>query len=243
MPFAFGSFTDNNGFVKVDMLTALAGGKLIVVGDLIYINGGIYLGYHVVKSVVSNLDFTLETAYSASQAGVMVKYATPPQWQIWKGYQDSEVSGTNYFPFTKVADIAPEGNSEGLLEFDVMGYVKSAMPVILAPSEGTSVGSSAFIENERSLYTPYRLLIGVNPESLYFESIYMALNSSIESDTLNAEYLNTDKALNTNAFINSCGTTWLSFLGDLQVNTLRIEGELPTLTGFNNDFNNDFFKP
>lgn len=243
MPFNFGNLSDNNGFLQVDMLAALAGGKTIVVGDLIYINGGAYKGYHVVKSVVSNIEFTLETAFVATGSGLQIKYATPPQWEIWKGYQDSEVVGTNYFPYTKVADISPEGNTLGLIDFDVMGYVKSAMPTILEPTEGTSLGGGVYVEDDRSLYTPYRLLIGTNPESLYFELIYMALNSSIESDELNAEYLNTQKAMNTNAFINSCGATWLSFLGDNRVSTYRFEngGVLPSDGDFNNDFNNDFF--
>lgn len=242
MPFQIGDIDNSGGFANVLLSLPLAGGKTIVVGDLIYIDTNPYIGYHVVKSVSNNLDFVLETAYVSFAANATVKYGTPPQWQIWKGYLDSEVIGFNFFPFTKVADFAPEAGVNGLLEFDIMGYVKSAMAEILESLEGTSIGGGAFLENEITFYTPYRLLIGVNPESLYFENIYMALNSSIESDTLNAEYLNTDKALNTNAFINSCGTTFLSFLGTNGVTTLRLEGELPVSTGeFNNDFNNDFF--
>lgn len=242
MPFAFGSFTDNSGFVRVAMLTALAGGKLIVAGDLIYINGGIYKGYHVIKSVVSNLDFTLETAYISSQAGIMIKYATPPQWQIWKGYQDSEVIGTNDKPFTKVADIQPEGNAQGYITFNISGYIKSALNEITTPVEGFDLGN-IFLGEDRSLWTPYRLIIGTNPRSLYFETIYYALNSSIEPDTLQSEYLSTNKPLNSYPFLNSCGATWLSFLGDNGVQTFRFEngGTIPNLNGFNNDFNNDFF--
>ena len=243
MPFNFGTLSDNNGRLRVVMSAALAGGKTIVAGDLIYINGGIYKGYHTVETVVSNLDFTLSTAYGSAFVGlVQIKYATPPQWQLWKGYQDSEVVGTNPFPFTKVADFSPEGNTSGLLSFDVSGYVKAAMPEIIQPLEGTDLGG-VFVATDYSRFMPYRLLIGVNPESLYFESIYLALNSSIESDVLNAEYYNTSKPLNTNPIIFSCGSTWLSYLNESNVQTFRFDngGTIPTYS-FNNDFSNDFLK-
>lgn len=243
MPFNFGTLSDNNGRLRVVMSAALAGGKTIVAGDLIYINGGIYKGYHTVETVVNNTDFTLSTAYTSAFVGlVQIKYATPPQWQLWKGYQDSEVVGTNPFPFTKVADFSPEGNTVGLLSFDVSGYVKAAMPEIIPPLEGTDLGG-VFVAEDYSRFMPYRLLIGVNPESLYFESIYLALNSSIDSDVLNAEYLNTPNPLNTNPIIFSCGTTWLSFLSNTRVETYRFDngGTKPTYS-FNNDFSNDFLK-
>ena len=243
MPFNFGTLSDNNGRLRVVMSAALAGGKLIVAGDLIYINGGLYKGYHTVETVVSNTDFTLSTAYGSAFVGlVQIKYATPPQWQLWKGYQDSEVVGTNPFPFTKVADFSPEGNTAGLLSFDVSGYVKAAMPEIIPPLEGTDLGG-VFVADDYSRFMPYRLLIGANPESLYFESIYLALNTSIDSDVLNAEYLNTPNPLNSNPIIFSCGTTWLSFLSNTRVETFRFDngGTKPTYS-FNNDFSNDFLK-
>jgi len=242
MPFTFANFTDNNGLVRVTGLSsALAGGKVLVVGDLIYINGGIYKGYHTIVSKFSNVDFTLSAVYTANQSGIMIKYATPPQWQIWKGYQDSEVVGTNPFPFTKVADFSPEGNAQGLLSFDISGYIKAAMPEIVPPTEGTDLGG-VFSSIEYSRFMPYRILIGTNPESLYFEDIYLALNSIIESDVLNAEYLNTAKPLNSNALLFSCGTTWLTYLNDSLVQTFRFEngGTLPNSNGFSNDFSTDF---
>ena len=242
MPFKFANFTNNNGLVRVAVLSgSLAGGKNLVVGDLIYINGGIYKGYHTIISKVSNIDFTVSAVYTANQSAIMIKYATPPQWQLWKGYQDSEVVGANPFPYTKVADISPEGNTVGLLSFDVSGYVKAAMPEIIPPLEGTDFGG-VFVSTEYSRFMPYRLLIGTTPESLYFEDIYLALNSSIDSDVINAEYVDTPKPLNTNPIIFSCGTTWLSYINGNNVISYRFEngGALPNNGDFNNDFNNDF---
>ena len=242
MPFQSGDVDNSGGFANVLLGSALAGGKTIVVGDLVYISSGVYKGYHVVKSVSNNLDFVLETAYISFASSVTIKYATPPQWQIWKGYQDSEVSGTNYFPFTKVADFAPEGNIDGYLSFNIGGYVKSAMKPIEPPQDGTPF-SNVYIYQDVNLWQPYRLLIGTNPESLYFENIYLALNSSIESDTLNAEYFKTQKPLSTLPFIYSCGATWFNFLETNGVTVVRVEngGTLPSNGDFNNDFNNDFF--
>jgi hypothetical protein len=243
MPFQTGDVDNSGGFANVLLGSALAGGKTIVAGDIIYISSGVYLGYHVVKSVDNNLDFVLETAYISFASSVTIKYATPPQWQIWKGYQDSEVIGTNYFPFTKVADFAPEGNIDGYLSFNIGGYVKSAMKPIEPPLEGANVGVDIYLYSDVSLWQPYRLLIGTNPDSLYFERIYLALNSSIESNVLNAEYLNTSKALNSLPFINSCGTTFVTGLTQSGVFVYRVEngGVFPNDGDFSSDFNSDFF--
>jgi hypothetical protein len=236
-----------DGSLAVILPNIFAGGGLGVrTGDIIYLSASQYKGYHVVKEVFTPLIFNFETPIRTEPIPsiVFAKYATPPVWQIWKGYQNSEVIGANNFPFTKVADFAPEGNKDGFLEFNIGGYIKSSMNEMTPPSAGNQLGVIS-ISSERNYWQPYRLLIGLSPRSLYFERIYFALNSSIESDVLNAEYLNTFKPLNTNAFINSCGTTWLSFLETTGVVTYRFDegGVLPSDSGFSDDFNNDFFKP
>jgi hypothetical protein len=234
---------DNN--LGVILPNIFAGGGLgIHVGSIVFITESQYKGYHVVKEVFTPLIFSLETAYTTAPTTPVcdVKYATPPQWQVWKGYQDSEVIGTNNFPFTKAADFAPEGNPDGFLTTNVQGFIQSSMKKMTPPSAGNQFGGIS-ISSEINYWQPYRLLIGLSPRSLYFERIYFALNSSIESDVLNAEYLNTLKPLNTLPFINSCGTTWLSFLETSGVVTYRFENGnvFPSGGDFNNDFNNEFF--
>lgn len=241
MPRRIGDVDDKDGYANVLLSQALAGGKAIVKGDLIYISSGVYKGYHVVKEVDNNLDFTLETNYISFASGVQIKYATPPVWQVWKGYQDSEIT-TNYHPFAKVAEFSPEGNADGLLEFNISGYVQAAMHPI-TPQEKGFVSGNVGVSYDWQLFMPYRLLIGITVRSLYFEDIYLALNSAINSDELNAEYLKTDKPLNSYPIINSCGTTFISFLGLTGVSTFRLDyGSSIPSTVFNNDFNNDFFK-
>jgi len=233
---------DNLGVILPNIFAG--GGLGIRTGDIVFITASQYKGYHVVKEVFTPLIFSLETAYTTAPTTPVcdVKYATPPVWQVWKGYQDSEVIGTNNFPFTKVADFAPEGNKDGFLEFNIGGYVKSSMKPIEAPQEGTAFGLVS-VYSDINLWQPYRLLIGV--DILYFERIYFALNSAIESDVLNAEYLNTDKPLNTFPFINSCGSTFITGLQSNGVVVYRLDngGVIPTDSGFSSDFNNDFFKP
>lgn len=246
MPYQEAANIENaNGYINVLLSSPLAGGKTIVVGDLIFIyaDSDKDSGYHVVKSVSSNLDFVLDSSFVNNNL-VVVKYATPPIWAIYKGYLPSEAN-PNAFPFKKVADISPEPNAEGYLEIDVMGFVKAAMKEIQQPLEGSSVGGSGdfFYYSDVNLWMPYRLMIGLDERHLYFEQIYLALNSSIENDVLNAEYLNTNKPLNSLPFFNSCGATWLSYLSNFGVGVVRYDnGGASTLTGFNDDFNNDFFK-
>ena len=79
------------------------------------------------------------------------------------------------------------------------------------PTEGTT-GMSV----DYSLFMPYRICTPVS-----FDAIYFALNSGIDTDTLNREHVGVDKPLNSLPIEFSCGTTWLSYIKDEQVITYR----------------------
>ena len=194
----------------------------VTVGGLVFITTGTYKGYHVVKKILgygysglvkTSVLFQTETLYTTSTGGTVfdIKLATPPVWNIYAGYQDSEISSPNPFPYTKVSEIQPEGNGDGLIEFNCSGYVQSAMNELSPPTEGTT-GMSV----DYSLFMPYRIC---TPTA--FDAIYFALNSGIDTDTLNRDYVGVDKPLNSLPIEFSCGTTWLTYIEDEQVITYR----------------------
>ncbi len=194
----------------------------VTVGGLVFITTGTYKGYHVVKKILgygysglikTSVQFQTETLFTTSTGGTIfdIKLATPPVWNVYAGYQDSEISLPNPFPYTKVSEIQPEGNGDGLIEFNCSGYVQSAMKELAPPTEGTT-GMSA----DYSLFMPYRICTPVS-----FDAIYFALNSGIDTDTLNREYVGVYKPLNSLPIEFGCGVTWQSFIQDEQIVTFR----------------------
>lgn len=194
----------------------------LTVGGLVFITSGTYQGYHVVKKILgygysglvkTSVQFQTETLYTTSTGATVfdVKLATPPVWNVYAGYQDSEISSPNPFPYTKVSEIQPEGNGEGLIEFNCSGYVQSAMNELIPPTEGTTGMSIDY-----SLFMPYRICTPVS-----FDAIYFALNSGIDTDTLNREYVGVDKPVNSLPIEFGCGTTWLTYIEDEQIVTFR----------------------
>lgn len=188
------------------LLTILCGifmdnDTLIKAGSIVYISSGIYKGYHTVNKFLSfdsvggvnyQQRFQLNSPYLTAVPNSDIKFATPPVWTIYKGFLASEVSGNNYHPYSFVSDFKPEGNLDGELEFDVSGYVKSAMfPIQFRLSYG--------IRNAYELYMPFRII-----NSNYFESYYMALNSGITTDELNGNYVGTNRFLAENVFRTEC---------------------------------------
>ena len=194
----------------------------LTIGGLVYITTGNYKGYHVVKKILAygysglvktSVFFQTETAYTVSTGATIfdIKLATPPVWNIYAGYQDSEISSPNPFPYKKVSEIQPEGNGDGLIEFNCSGYVQSAMNVLVPPTEGTA-GMSV----DYSLFMPYRIC---TPTS--FDAIYFALNSGIDTYILNRDYVGVDKPLNSLPIEFGCGVTWQTFIQDEQIVTFR----------------------
>lgn len=194
----------------------------LTIGGLVYITTGDYKGYHVVKKILAygysgliktSILFQTETAYTVSTGATIfdIKLATPPVWNIYAGYQDSEISSPNPFPYKKVSEIQPEGNGDGLIEFNCSGYVQSAMNVLVPPTEGTA-GMSV----DYSLFMPYRIC---TPTS--FDAIYFALNSGIDTYILNRDYVGVDKPLNSLPIEFGCGVTWQTFIQDEQIVTFR----------------------
>jgi len=194
----------------------------LIVGDLVYLTSGDYKGYHVVKKVLSygysglvktSVLFQTETLFTVSTGSTLfdVKYATPPVWNIYAGYQDSEVTPPNPFPYKFVSEFAPEGNSVGLITFNISGYIQSAMNELIPPVEGV-LGEGV----DYSLFMPYRI---TTPTA--FDKIFFALNCGVDTETLNKLYIGTGKSLSAKEIEFACGASWNSYVVENEVQTIR----------------------
>ena len=206
---------------------------LLLIGDIVYIKSGPYLGFHVLKKRTHPTlqIWQTETPYTVSTGSTVfeVKYASPQEFKICKGWQTGEVL-INTKPFKVIAEAQFESDKDGYLSANIMGYIKSIF--------STSPPTINPITYNQELYWPYRIL---TPDS--FEFVYYALNSAIDSMVLNAEYLDTNKPLNSFPIITDCGTTILTYLKNNGVVSYQFNGTLtPQRNTFSDRFSDRFLK-
>lgn len=190
-------------------------------GSLVYITSGTYKGYHVVKTILgygysglvkTSIFYQTETKYTTSTGGTLfdVKLATPPVWNIYAGYQDSEISSPNPFPYTHVSEIQPEGNANGYIEFNISGYVQSALNRISPPAQPDLTGEVI----DYNLFMPYRVCTPIA-----FDYLLFAINASIPSEELNKKYIDSNVPLNSRKVEFAIGTSFDSYIYEEQVIT------------------------
>lgn len=199
-----------------------------VAGERIYIDSGIYEGYHTVTSVAGSLIAT-STSFIGSDFSVpTVKYIRLPQIKVYCGY----LSGEEYddeLPSELVATFTPENSPEIDVRFDVSEYLKSIFRIV-APTEGIDF----------NMFNRFRLFF----DGVYHE-FYMALNSSIKTDELNSDYVDTGAYLNSTIppVVFGCGKTLLSHLqGNVVVNVVSNNGDITIEHAdfSDSDFSSDF---
>lgn len=236
MPTENCTLIDQAGYLAMYLSAEFSYGAILLKeGDLIYLKSGDYIGFHVVKSVASNIFIETKTLIVTPPSGLIVyecKYATPQVWSVAVGYTESEYPNSPY-PYKVISEIQVEANKDGYLSFDVSGYVQASMSEIDIPSE-----PSGGVSTNYHLCMPFRILTPIA-----FRHVFFALNSSIDSDRLNAEYYNTNKPLNVLHALFNCGTNFINYLRHDRVETyITVGTDAPTRSGFSNGFSNGFFK-
>jgi len=224
----------------------------LVIGDLVFVKTGAYIGYHVVKKILSygytglvktSVFYQTETLYTVSTGTTLfdIKYASPPVWNIYAGYQDSEVVAPNPFPYKLVSEFQPEANRDGYIDFNISGYVQSALQVIEPQGYGTELpsilGIKVFRGADYNAYMPYRICTPVS-----FDKIYYALNSGMDSEVINSDFVDFQMLME-NKVLFDCGTTFMSRVEGDSVLAYRFEGSatIPRST-FSDSFSNNFYK-
>lgn len=215
-------FSDNSGG-KLRVYISPTFTHTPVAGDEIYISGitadaDAVTNYndklHTVVSVSGNAILT-DTDYDGDiTAGtVNVTYIRLPEIKLYAGY----LTGEEYddeLPIELVATFTPENSPDNDVRIDVREYLKSIFS-IEPPVEGIDF----------NMFNRFRLYF----DSAY-KDFYQVLNSSIKTEDLMSDYVNTDAPLNNKIppVVFGCGKTILSYLtGNVVENRVYEDANIP----------------
>jgi hypothetical protein len=239
-----GGFSNNGGNLQVTGGVFMNSATLLKIGDLIYITAGIYKGYHTIKSIAGYsyalgtpiiVTYTLNTVYTVADTNREIKYMQPPVFSVFKGWQTSEVPigvSPNPYPYLKVSDFSPEGNRDGFFEFNISGYVQSALLPIVPPKQG-SVFFGA--DNGYNLYMPFRVVFFGS-----FTSIHRGLCAGVDTEDLFSKYISTKQYLGESIGSSSCQSTFVTLISGSTLTTYRFVNQVLPRRAFNDRFNSRF---
>jgi hypothetical protein len=239
-----GGFSNNGGNLQVTGGVFMNSATLLKIGDLIYITAGIYKGYHTIKSIAGYsyslgtpiiVTYTLNTVYTVADTNREIKYMQPPVFSVFKGWQTSEVPigvSPNPYPYLKVSDFSPEGNRDGFFEFNISGYVQSALLPIVPPKQG-SVFFGA--DNGYNLYMPFRVVFFGS-----FTSIHRGLCAGVDTEDLFSKYISTKQYLAESIAISSCQSSFTTLISGSTLTTYRFVNQVLPRRAFNDRFNSRF---
>jgi hypothetical protein len=241
-----GAFTNNGGNVQIFSGIFMNSTTLLKTGDLVYITTGIYKGYHTVKQVITygfmfgalvSVTYTINTVFTTNDGGGTreIKYMQPPVFSVFKGWQTSEVPvgvSPNPYPYLKVSDFSPEGNKDGFFEFNISGYVQSALLPIVPPKQGNQFN----IDNGYNLYMPFRVVFFGS-----FTSIHRGLCAGVDTEELFSKYISTKQYLGESIANSTCQTNFVTLISGTSLVTGRIFSNTPLpRRAFNDRFNSRF---
>lgn len=209
------SFTDVGGNVRLVVSSAFT--HTPVAGDQIVVEkfDSDYNEYMTVVSVTGTqilTDYDYATFLDEVPADPVVKFIRLPEITLYKGYTILEEYPVD-LPLELVAAFTPENSPTNDVRFDVSEYLKSIFE-ILPPTEGVDF----------NMFNRFRIRF----DGTYKEP-YQVLNSSIKTEDLMSDYVDTGAYLNsqTPPVVFSCGKTILSTLtGNVVVNHVY-DGEIP----------------
>jgi len=192
-----------------------------VAGEYLYVDSGIYKGYHRVTGFATVSGFNAaytDTDFIANQTSGNVKHITSHVFEVYIGYQTGALS--SLLPYTKIAEFRSEANVDGLLEVNISGYLKRIFDVVNS-NDLTTFGGQTVLYN---LFNQYTLILD---GAIQF--VGNTLNSSLTMFELNRDYVDTGLSLNSMDFQNyfrSCGEdTQIEIVGGLvQVGTVYTNG-------------------
>ena len=154
----------SGGLIQV-VLTSSFSADLEVGSRIYFRNFGALTGFHVVKSITSQSNFTLQTAYPStviSSVGAGCEFVDLPSVTVYSGWQVGEliiggVDMNTVQPYKLIATFRPEADLNGRLRFNLSGYAQAAFPSPYKagynidevdyniPSGGLTVGGKEYI--------------------------------------------------------------------------------------------------
>ena len=212
----------------------------VPIGGYIYIDSGVYKGYHKVTAYyLFDTWYQTETAFDLGfpVTSGNLTFVTNGVFELYSGYETGGLA--TLLPYTKIAEFAPEPNLDGQLVVNISGYINKIFDAINS-NDTTVIGASTVYYN---LFNKVTIII----DGVYWGEI-MALNSAITSLELNRDYVDTGRSLNGGNLGNhyfSCGESQQIIIdGSLVVNGQVFDNgqDETVLQVFDNSFNNGFFK-
>jgi hypothetical protein len=128
-------YFETDGLIEV-LLTSSFSADLEVGSRIYFRNFGALTGFHVVKSITSQSNFTLQTAYPStviSSVGAGCEFVDLPSVTVYSGWQVGEliiggVDMSTVQPYKLIATFRPEADLNGRLRFNLSGYAQAAFP-------------------------------------------------------------------------------------------------------------------
>lgn len=211
----------------------------IIIGQYLFIISGTYKGYHYIEDIIGGSIFVTSTTYTVAQNAADAKHITSHNFQIFKGYSSGSL--TPYLPFEQIARFSPEPNSEGLLVFNISGYINKIFEVRNS-NDVVTVGS---VDVWINLFNQVGLYLEDNIGVAALVKNHVAINSALDMYELNRLYVDTGRYINGGNLGNhylSCGiTTNQKIEGGLVVTATVYEGIAITNDRYFDDgFSNGF---
>jgi hypothetical protein len=173
----------------------------------IYIpNAGGYTGFHSIKSIDSNIQFTLETLFDGNNisGAAPVWQVVLPTMKLYKGYRDGEIvltyiGGTidlyDIMPIDLVGEFKPEVGFDGYIRFDIGGYLKTVIETPYKGAYSPDEISYLYVRNATEIYAPkYYNKVEVVLDDTLIRTHYVA-NASITTDELNRDFVDTGRQM------------------------------------------------
>lgn len=172
-PYFIVSATSTSPYGWVQLTTSYNFDITPTAGELVYINAGLYAGYHKVISATANT-ITIDVLYSGNQSIGTIEHLRVPVFSLYKGFQYYE-QFTNELPYTLVNTFVPIYDGDRKIKINLRGLIQTIFSIDPPPINSSFAFSifNAFRINYDGFITPIRYV----------------LNSGIDSDTLNSNYM------------------------------------------------------
>jgi hypothetical protein len=215
------TITDNGGFCQLAFSSI---GSPAEIGRRIFVNSGIYQGFHTVTQIIGANTFVTNRIYTANST-TTAKILFREPIEVFIGYKSTE-EYPSQLPYTSLGLFNYAISPDFKVRIDISGRLANTFS-ITPPTTGIDF----------SRFNAYRLEIGGSETTRK-----NVLNSSILSDVLNNEFVNTGAVLIDGGvpLIPSCGVYAISFIDNNVLQTSVItQGDC--VGDFSNlDFSNDF---
>lgn len=188
---------------KISLLTNEPFSDTLEVGRLIYIDSGVYKGYHKILYIYLGVYIYLDTTFISEQFTGNASYITEHTFEIYCGYELGDIA--EYLPFKKIAVFKPEPGPTGKLTFNISGYVNKIFDVLNSNARAT-IGGATVLYN---LFNKIQLRLIVGSVSVWQHEVF-AVNAAIDMYELNSKYVGTGNYLNGGILGNhfrTCGIT------------------------------------